>query len=130
MRRQSGFTLLEVLAAFLVAALALGAVLQSYSAGMRGQGTADAYSRAALHAASLLARVGRDQPVVEGERSGEIDGRYRWTMVTEPAVLEGFPEAQTAALSLMRVTLTVSWGEGAAADELGFVTLRAAAAPQ
>ena len=60
MTRQAGFTLLEVLAAFLVAALALGAVLQSFSSGMRGQSTADAYSQAALHAASMLARVGRD----------------------------------------------------------------------
>lgn len=123
--RQHGFTLLEVLAAFLVAALALGALMQSFSAGMRGQGKADAYSRAALHAASLLARVGREEAIEPGETGGELDERYRWHMVVEPAQLDGFPEPVAPALSLMRVTLTVSWGEGRAANELTFVTLHA-----
>ena len=124
MKTQDGFTLLEVLAAFLVAALALSAVLQAYSAGMRGQSAADAYSQAALYAASMLARVGRDQAVVAGETSGELENGYRWKMVMEPADAEGVTDA-AAALALMRVTLTVSWGQGAGANELTFVTLQA-----
>ena len=59
--RQSGFSLLEVLVAFSILALALGVLLQSFSTGMRGVTQSGLYSRATLLAESIFARAGRDK---------------------------------------------------------------------
>ncbi len=78
MLRQRGFSLLEVLVAFVILSLTLGVLFQVFATGLRNSALSEEYTHAALHAESILAGLGRETPLEEGEQQGEINDRYRW----------------------------------------------------
>ncbi|MDV7399945.1 type II secretion system protein, partial [Arthrospira platensis SPKY1] len=71
--RQHGFSLLEVLVAFAILSISLGAILQVFATGLRNAGMADDYTRATLYAESILAAIGREASPGAGVREGPID---------------------------------------------------------
>lgn len=94
MRRQSGFTLLEVMLAFALLAVGLGLLLAIQSSGLRQVRQAALVSEASLHAQSLLDEIGVLEPLQPGQREGEFaDGRFRWHL----AVAEAEDPARDAA---------------------------------
>ena len=116
MKHQRGYSLLEVIVAFAVLALALTLLLGSLSGASRQIKQADLRSRAVLHAQSLLAVTGVVEPLQDGERSGEWeDGRYRWQLQVAPYQeprTDALPVAYTVAgPRLAQLTLQVSWGD-------------------
>ena len=130
MKRQRGYTLIEVIVAFALLALALTLLLGSLSGAARQVRAADEISRATLHAQSLLAGLGIEAPLQPRRSSGEFeDGRYRWSLqVTPYADPHRARDAMTpAADQLLQLDLVVQWGEGAA-QRLHWRTLRLAAA--
>ncbi len=107
--RQRGYSLLEVIVAFALLALALTLLLGSLSGAARQVRQADDHARAALHAQSLFAGLGIEEPLVQGRRSGEWEqGRYRWTLLVEPFREPGKP----VDAPLLQLTLQVRWGDG------------------
>ena len=124
---QRGFTLIEVIVAFAVLALALGIVLGTLSNASRQVRWSDDAGRAALHAQSLLDDTGIAQALVPGRTEGTFeDGRYRWTLEVapwrEPPPADGDepPAPQPvdpAAPRLLRLALDVRWGEDGAAGD-------------
>ena len=126
--KQRGYTLIEVLVAFSVLALALTLLLGTLSGATRQvRWSADA-GRAALHAQSLIAQAGVGEALVPGSRQGELDaGRYRWRLEVEPWL---DPELPPAPLSdpfgeqMMALQLTVEWGEGGPQQRLQVRSLR------
>lgn len=128
MKHQRGYSLLEVIVAFAVLALALTLLLGSLSGASRQIKQADLRSRAVLHAQSLLAVTGVVEPLQDGERSGEWeDGRYRWQLQVAPYQeprTDALPVADTVAgPRLAQLTLQVSWGD-ADADRMQWRSLR------
>ncbi|WP_369969631.1 prepilin-type N-terminal cleavage/methylation domain-containing protein [Stenotrophomonas rhizophila] len=128
MKHQRGYSLLEVIVAFAVLALALTLLLGSLSGASRQIKQADLRSRAVLHAQSLLAVTGVVEPLQDGERSGEWeDGRYRWTLQVAPYQeprTDALPVADTVAgPRLAQLTLQVSWGD-TDADRMQWRSLR------
>ena len=128
MKHQRGYSLLEVIVAFAVLALALTLLLGSLSGASRQIKQADLRSRAVLHAQSLLAVTGVVEPLQDGERSGEWeDGRYRWQLQVAPYQeprTDALPVADTVAgPRLAQVTLQVSWGD-TDADRMQWRSLR------
>ncbi|WP_305806204.1 prepilin-type N-terminal cleavage/methylation domain-containing protein [Stenotrophomonas sp. YIM B06876] len=112
MKRQRGFSLIEVIVAFALLAVALTLLLGSLSGAARQVRQADDYSRAALHAQSLLAQVGVDQPLQAGQHEGQWEqGRYRWRLELAPFSEPRAPT--TAPPALMHLTLQVRWGDKA-----------------
>lgn len=104
-----GFTLVEVLVAFAIAALGLAALMQVFATGLRSAATAENYARATMLAESRLASVGVEQPLAAGESSGDFEDGYRWRVVITP-----YQEAEMDALvEVFQVNVTVSWGEEA-----------------
>lgn len=77
-KRQQGFSLLEILVAFAILAISLGVLLQIFSTGLRSATLAEDYSKATLHAQSLLAALGTEIPLTEGVIEGQIDARFHW----------------------------------------------------
>lgn len=126
-RGARGYTLLEVVIAFGVLALALTlllGILTNSSRQVRWSGDA---GRAALLAESLLDGIELEGPLREGRRDGELDdGRYRWEMQVQswrdPARLPG-PQ-DPAAPRLMEVQLTLAWGDGGPRERLALRSLR------
>lgn len=119
MKRQRGYSLLEVIVAFALLALALTLLLGSLSGAARQVHNADLRTRAMLHAQSLLAASGIEQPLQEGRAQGDWeDGRYRWELQVEPYVdarASALPQGAMNAVSgptLAQLTLQVRWGEG------------------
>src|SRR5690606_7995633 len=84
---QQGYTLIEVLVAFAILALALTLLLGGLSGASRQVRWADDAGRASLHAQSLLDDVGVGTVLQEGHRDGVFEqGRYRWSLDVEPYV--------------------------------------------
>ncbi len=115
MKRQHGFTLIEVIVAFALLALALTLLLGSLSGAARQVRQADELGRATLHAQSLLAGLGIEQPVVPGQQHGTFeDGHYQWSLDVAP--YQDPHRAPDAAIvvgpQLMQLTLLVRWGDG------------------
>ncbi len=126
-RANQGFTLLEVLAAFVVFALLFTAALRIMSASTRNIVRSSDYTQAALWAQTRMDSVGIDPPIEEGSWDGVFNDQYRWTLEIQPyqlldqasADLENFP------VDLYYVELAVIWGEDRQRRAI-FKTLRSA----
>lgn len=112
--REAGFTILEVLAAFVLLAVTLAAILQVFSAGLRDAQLADEYARAVIIARSNLAAYTAAERLEEGMSSGNEQG-YAWTLSAAAYdELQENPEARPPAeqnlrVRLLRVESKVQW---------------------
>lgn len=140
MTRSRGFTLLEVMLAFVILAVSMGMLLGMLSRGLGQVRTSQDETEATLHAQSLLDQIGVIDPVQPGERSGEFDNaRYRYrletTEIEDPSPAPALPpvlvDPGTAinAPKVYRVALVVSWGPPESPRQLRFITLRARSVP-
>lgn len=126
-----GFSLLEVLVAFIILSLALGVLMRIFSGGLGNIGAAEHYSRAVAIAESQLAAAGVESPLSEGEYSGETENAYAWrTSIQRDDAATPLLEGVVPPLDLYRVEVSVSWDHTAATPRtLRLVTLRAAPRP-
>ncbi|HEX4506728.1 MAG TPA: prepilin-type N-terminal cleavage/methylation domain-containing protein [Alphaproteobacteria bacterium] len=111
--RQRGFTLIEVLVAFAIAALALGLLFQAASSSGTAAHQAGNYEEAVSRAKSHMAMVGREADVAPGEREGDDGGGYRWRVkITQSAVTQP-PQGSSPQnrLVLYNVEVSVSWSD-------------------
>lgn len=124
---QRGFTLIEVVVAFALLALALTFLLASLSGAAKQIRIASDSSRATLHAQSLLAQVGVGETLQPGRRQGDFDaGRYRWALEIAPYVdplRSPSPLSNPSAPRLLQLTLAMEWGNGRG-QQLQWQTLR------
>lgn len=117
--RSRGFTLLEILVALVVFALAFGVLAQIMQTGLRQSTLARSLAGATMLARSELARVGIEVPLQVGAITGESEDGLRWQ--TEIELVEQPSEDQS--LALYEVQVTVAWGESPA-EQLVLTTLR------
>lgn len=111
--REDGFTLIEVLVAFTIAAILLTAVMQGFGRGLRGIVAAEAQAGLVEHAQNILADVGSRIPLETGFESGEEDGVV-WQVEISPAPRdEGMgSEAGRLAFRLFAIDVIVRDAEG------------------
>ena len=111
MLTSKGFSLLEVLVAFLVLALSLAVVMRIFAGGLDNIGAANNYTQALNLAQSLLDAQGRESPLTVGETRGETENGLEWVIIVtpyqdaEPAAIE----ATAHPLQLLRVEVSVQW---------------------
>jgi general secretion pathway protein I len=112
---QRGFSLLEVLVAFVILALVGTVLSRLYSSSLRNAGAAEEWSRAELVAEGRLVATTAAVPLREGTAAGsDDDGRINWTTRVEPYVAPDVsPDLLNASaqlpLQLLRVTVNVSF---------------------
>jgi general secretion pathway protein I len=125
-----GFSLLEVLVAFIILALALGVLMRIFSGGLGNIGAAEHYSRAVAIAESKLVAAGVESPLTEGENSGEEEPGYTWRTSVQRYQAGTPPIEATLPVDLYQVEVSVTWDATATKPRsLRFVTLRTAPRP-
>ncbi len=102
-RAEAGFTLIEVMVAFVIAALATVVILQAGFDGTAETALAARYEQAVVRAQSRLASLGRLTPLQPQTLSGDDGGGYAWHLKIARAQTKG-------RLSLYTIQLTESFG--------------------
>jgi general secretion pathway protein I len=130
-----GFSLLEVLAAFVILALVGTALFRVFAGALGNASLSDEYSQAILYAESQLATMGVDAPAREGTTQGvSDDGKYAWSARIDafnPPLANTPPEqdhsADTMQVRLWRFGVTVHWpGTGGNDRSVALSTVRLA----
>lgn len=130
-RAARGYTLIEVIIAFALLALAMTLLLGTLTGAARQVRWSGDAGRAALHAQSLLDQVGVAEPLTPGQQSGDFEeGRYRWTLGVAPwrdrAAAAAAQPVDVNGPQLFEVTLAVEWGDGGPAQRFQLRSLRSA----
>jgi len=110
--QSSGFTLLEVVVALAIAALALVGLFQAGSGGLFAVDTAARVQEAVQRAQSHLAAVGRDAALVQGDFTDDDGGGYRWRLRVRPVATRKVQTVGTnanATETLFDVEVAISW---------------------
>jgi general secretion pathway protein I len=107
-RHRGGFTLLEVLIAFAILAVAMTALMQAFSQGLRGLEVAENYATAAMLARSKMAEVGPIIPIEEGEHTGDLANGWQWRVAVLPYAGEDDVSAELQALRLYEVQVAIA----------------------
>ncbi|HSN20794.1 MAG TPA: type II secretion system protein [Usitatibacter sp.] len=126
-RREDGFTLIEVVVAFVLLGLVLSTGFEIFSEGMTRAAALDERSRALEVARSHLEDAGAEEPVKPAIAQGEAqDPRFHWTTAITPST-EGIDPAHPipSAYALYRIEVKVDWRGGDGKDHsFSLATLR------
>jgi general secretion pathway protein I len=115
--RNDGFTLLEVLVAFVVAALALGVLFDASLSGLRLATSTERHGQAIARARSHLAMAVHADPLEPGDWRGDDGGGFAWHLHVAPVATTMMrPVAALArhgsgdvALTLFSVAVWIEW---------------------
>lgn len=122
-----GFSLIELLAAFVVFAIGFGVMMEMTSSSLRNAKNGAEMTEAALWAQSKMDVAGIDEAIAPGSSAGEFNSKYRWEMNIaewEPPT-DAAQFTDIAPIDLYQLELIVRWGVGDRERHARFVTVRA-----
>lgn len=119
-RSEKGFSLLEVLVAFVVLSLSLGIILQIFSLSTRITRTAEVYQQAVLIAESKMAELlaqkfiepGRDDGSLNDQIHDGVMADMQWQTEVTDYQFPDDPPVDNLALQPYLIEVSVSWGTG------------------
>ena len=114
--RARGFTLLEILVAFVVLAIGAGILFRTFSQGLTSVSTVSGYSEALAIAESKLGALGLEKQLAEGEESGTTeDRRFEWRVSVQLYTPAGENAdglgGTVGSYQLYRGTVQVTWDQ-------------------
>jgi len=121
-RGEAGFTLVEIAVALAVLSVCLGVLLSTISNGVRRTAEAERAAEAGSLAQSLLAKVGSELPIREGEAAGQFADGLRWRVRMER--YGDAADRQQWPVSAYRISAEVSWGHDIQDHLVVLTTLR------
>lgn len=125
----AGFTLLEVLVAFIIAALALAVLYQGGIGGLAATQTAHRYEEALSRAQSHLAVAGAGPDIQPQDRQGDEGAGYHWHVRIAPVSVAAMADPSRPRPALYAIAVTLSWQDGRRTREVTLQTERAGTAP-
>ena len=128
-RGSGGFTLLEVMLAFVIFALSFATVLEIMAGSMRSVRRASDDTQVALFAQSIIDLVGTEIPIEEGQFNGSGMDRYDWNMgiylyAASDEDLRTQELAELSGIELYQIDLDINWQTGRRDRSLHFSTIR------
>ncbi len=133
MKKNHGFTLLEVLMAVGLLAVISALVVSTMSGGLRQIRWSSQASEASMHAQSLLDTLGTMETIEPGTKQGVWDdGKFRYQLdikeVPDPSIGAEAPTSQIESVNppvLYEINLLVNWGSNKPQEQLRFVNYKA-----
>lgn len=108
--RQQGFTLLEIMVAFVIMGLVVGTLLQLFGSAMQSVALADEYSFAVQVAESRMEAIGSEIEVESTTVNGQEQGTpYHWAVTMKPIQLDDKQDEFSLSVEPYQVTVVVSW---------------------
>jgi general secretion pathway protein I len=122
-RHSAGFTLLEVLIAFIIAGAAIAALMQAGAIGLRATRDASLQQEAVARARSHLDAAVHGAELVAGDNQGDDGGGYRWRVRVTPTATTALQPHGTAGRSGIPVTLYavsvwIAWRDGGSSRDV------------
>jgi general secretion pathway protein I len=145
LHKSGGFTLIELVAAFVIFALGFGVLLQILGGALHTTSQSVDYSKAAMWAQTLLDTQGIGEPLQEGISRGRFDDQFGWELriskydpppaqtTVAPigsADANGLITQAAPSLDLFQLELVVSWGNRFLMHRAQFATVRVMNPPQ
>lgn len=119
---ERGFTLIEVLVAFVILALFLGAMLPSLSTSLAGSRTGSDTIVATAYAQSLIAGVGVEGQITDGEFNSTLElTRFSSHLIVRPY---GTQPGDDTGPRLYEVTAQIHWRDGVRSRAVSLTTIR------
>ncbi|MDR3529062.1 MAG: prepilin-type N-terminal cleavage/methylation domain-containing protein [Rhodopila sp.] len=120
MKRQRGFTLLEVMIALIITGLAAAALLAAVGTALHATQTASMYDQAIVRAKSRLAAATHGTKLTPGDWRGDDGGGFRWHLHVAPVAtasvrrigVAGPRAAASVSVVLYGVSVWMSWNDG------------------
>lgn len=109
--REKGFTLIEILVAFIVLATSLGVIMSILSVAMRTSSAASNDQYALVLAESKISELVATQELKVGRREGEFDDTYQWESVVEPWEFPDQNPGTVYTFTPYLVEVAVIWGD-------------------
>ena len=122
-RTVGGFSLLEMMIAFVGIAMLLGVLIQLFGNGLDTVRVGERYTRATVIAQSHLAAAGLEHPIEEGVTSGVAEDAFHWKMTVTPYRDAHLSAAQFTVRPLT-VQVEVFWEEGGESRMVSLTSIR------
>jgi len=120
--RKEGFSLLEVLVALAIFAIAAGGVLVALGHHLKNVSFLQDHSRAVRIASREMDAMRRLKSAAEEEKDGSED-RFSWTSLTSTEGLDEWPGLTSATGTPVRLSVAVQWSDSAGGPAAGKVRL-------
>lgn len=118
--RDDGFTLIEVLVAFVITMLALGLVYEGVTSGLQATRVSMRMQEAISRAQSHLAAVGHGMKVMTTTQNGDDGSGFHWRVNMTPVETSS---GSTPTMTLYRVEVSISWPDANSEKSMRDVTL-------
>lgn len=121
---ERGLSLLEVLVAFLLLALVLGAALPLVGQGLAGTEASERRSVALIHAETRLAELIATGGARAAESSGEFADGFRWQASVQPLAAAGPTLTREVGLIAVEYAVGVAWLGARRGETVRLATVR------
>lgn len=119
---EEGFTLVEVILAIAILSVGLSTLLPMMSHSLRQVALAERMGEAGSLAQSLIAEVGPELPIREGQNGGEFPGGYRWRLTIHQ--YGDATEREAWPVAAYTISAEIMWDDGTDPRSYSLTTLR------
>lgn len=129
-RPEHGFTLIEIMVAMAVMAIALTVIIELFSGALRLARKSEDYSRAVFYGRQLLEELNLKTAFPTLEATGKFESAYRWKYVVEPVPMVSEEQEKEFPIELYKLKVWVLWDSGTREKSLTFESLKTIAKPE